>query len=352
MKKETKNTFLAFERWFSKSFKLFENQISGEVSWASRSRPHQRFLDAKNTLFFKAIKKYPTLQKGHFVATLRNSKKQPTNVLHSYLSAAAADAPKTDPFARLFSYITSTPEAGDFAGALKKHYLRAIDCLYTGKPNKQIFTMVSLRQSVGKTTLISWLFPQSLNQYTMCTLAGRKDKRDVILATKFLVNIDEFSGAKKTSDEQLKAMTAQNTAALYVPFKNEIEHRPRITSFFATRNYTGEGFLNDATGSSRYVIFDVEEIDFEYSKDIQPDDLWAYAAAAYANGERGDLSPAELAANENYNAQFLIAEPPKKRRQPQTRTPKNELVKAAAASSAGAAFTAAGIYAVKYFVYR
>ena len=97
------------------------------------------------------------------------------------------------------------------------------------------------------------------------------------MASKFLVNIDEFFGAKKSSNAQLKAMVSQKTAAIWVPFKNRIEQLPRITSFFSTGNLTKKAILSKDSSNSRYLIYNIKKIDWNYKNEVDPSILWQYA---------------------------------------------------------------------------
>ena len=58
-------------------------------------------------------------------------------------------------------------------------------------------------------------------------------------------------------------------------------------------NADGAGFLNDPTGSRRFVVVSIESLDHDYTKRIDINQLWAQIMHMYKNGE-----PWRLQANE------------------------------------------------------
>ena len=228
---------------------------------------------------------------------------KPFNAIKAYF-----DTLNTTPKAPLFwelekaiKYDKGAPFS--LAEALENHMIRAIRQLYFGEVNRYVFVLVSDRQHIGKTTFINHLFPPELAQFTMCTLSGRDKKRDVVLATKFLVNADEFYGLPATGSAQAKAMLSQPTAALWIPFKNHIEQKPRIATFFSTAN-THKEVLGDPSGSSRYIVFNVKHIDRSYM-DINPSHLWAIAKRkALVENQTGKIDVEDIRAMEKYNLRF------------------------------------------------
>ena len=164
-----------------------------------------------------------------------------------------------------------------FGKALQDHLVRAIRCIKTEQPNRFVFALVSANEYIGKTQFVEWLFPNELRDYCMSTLSGSSEKRDTMLASKFIVNIDEFAGASNSANAKLKAMVSQRSAALWVPFKNCIEQRPRITTFFATSNLRRNALLSSDSSNSRFLVYEVDAIDWSYKENLDPQELWDYA---------------------------------------------------------------------------
>ena len=184
----------------------------------------------------------------------------------------------TNPFDELEAYFSLVGHHPiPFGKALLDHLVRAIRCAKNGEPNRFVLALVSAKEYIGKTHFVEWLFPTELRGYCMSTLSGSSEKRDTILASKFIVNIDEFAGVSNSANAKLKAMISQRSAAVWIPFKNCIEQRPRITTFFATNNLTTKALLGSQSSNSRFIIYEVDAIDWDYKQDIKSSELWAYA---------------------------------------------------------------------------
>src|SRR5699024_2755544 len=68
-------------------------------------------------------------------------------------------------------------------------------------------------------------------------------------------------------------------------------------------------FLNDETGSVRWVVFDViGQLDWSYSKEFNIDDFWAEAYHIYRNDPTfySDLNVEEVQENERRNERYTI----------------------------------------------
>jgi predicted P-loop ATPase len=72
----------------------------------------------------------------------------------------------------------------------------------------------------------------------------------------------------------------------------------RICSFVGSTNRTD--FLTDETGSIRWLIFEVHSFDFEYSKEIDIDRVWAqaYFNAFERKNYNSELTVTDITENE------------------------------------------------------
>ena len=284
MKKITNNPSIKdLLKYLSKHYKFVHNELTGQLLYKRRdSKSVLKPFDRGHfyRILFERFDKYPASMIRESLKAIYYSPKNDVLAFCGQSKYLSHTCPKESPFDQLDRYIklTDVPPFS-FGDMLEFHLVRAIRCALEGTPNRFIFSLVSRRQYVGKTHFIEWLFPEELQNYCMSTLSGRKEKRDTILASKFLVNIDEFSGTKKSNEAQLKAMISQKSAALWVPFKNNIEQRPRITSFFATKNISKEPALSADDDNSRFIIYNVKEIDWSYAEKIDVNELWQYAIA-------------------------------------------------------------------------
>lgn len=71
-----------------------------------------------------------------------------------------------------------------------------------------------------------------------------------------------------------------------------------------TSNPDGWGFLSDTTGSRRFLSVTLDKIDWRYSSEIDPAQLWAQMYAAYQRGETPRLETVELERRDMVNRAY------------------------------------------------
>ena len=191
----------------------------------------------------------------------------------------------------------------NFAHHLKKHLVRTVACaLDESYFNKQCLVMIG-GQNVGKSSFCEWFLPPALLDYGSSSFSFDKDG-EIALGGNLLVFLDELANFERTDIKQLKAILAKQFIKVREPYGKKAIRRPRRASFFATTNEAE--FLTDSTGNVRFVCIELEYINFNYSKEIDVDDVWAEAYTLYKSGYKGDLNKAEIAEIERINAQHSI----------------------------------------------
>ena len=73
--------------------------------------------------------------------------------------------------------------------------------------------------------------------------------------------------------------------------------------------HNAAGFLDDPTGHRRFMCVTLEGIDWDYTKAVQADQVWAQARQAYAAGEAWELKGLELEMSEEANTGFEVSDP-------------------------------------------
>ncbi len=94
-----------------------------------------------------------------------------------------------------------------------------------------------------------------------------------------------------------------------MPYDRRNSILPRRCSFIGSTNQVE--FLNDETGSVRWLCFVIDEIDWSYSQKVNIDMVYAQAYHLFKNGFQYDITAAEVKENDEYNRQFLINTPEK-----------------------------------------
>lgn len=204
---------------------------------------------------------------------------------------------------RLISFVKTT-DTEPFQIHFEKWLTRSVFCaLKRGYINKQCFVFYNTKQNSGKTSFLRFLIPPSLEKYYTEDIGVDKDGL-IALCKNFIINIDELSVMSKTDVNILKAFISKNTVNARLPYDRKSSLMYRTSSFCGSTNRSD--FLTDETGSVRWIIFEVLEIDFGYSKEININQVWAQA---YHNAfERKNYSPEltaeDLIENEKRNEKF------------------------------------------------
>jgi len=204
---------------------------------------------------------------------------------------------------RLTSFVKTT-DAEPFQIHFEKWLTRSVLCaLKKGYINKQCFVFYNTKQNSGKTSFLRFLIPPSLEKYYTEDIGVDKDGL-IALCKNFIINIDELSVMSKTDVNILKAFISKNTVNARLPYDRKSSLMYRTSSCCGSTNRSD--FLTDETGSVRWIIFEVLEIDFGYSKKININQVWAqaYHNAFERKNYNPELTAEDLVENEKRNEKF------------------------------------------------
>lgn len=195
-------------------------------------------------------------------------------------------------------------EYGMFEVYLKKWLIGAVDKVYTAKRNPVL--VLDGPQNIGKSKFAEWICP--LKQYFREGAIQPNDKDYKLALTETWVwEIAELENTTgRTEASALKAFLSIKSVSERRPYARTAIEQPAITSFIGTINNV-TGFLNDASGSSRFRICKIKNIDWEgYSRDIKPELIWSQALTLKIAGETCDLSKEEQAKANEINGQYAL----------------------------------------------
>lgn len=172
--------------------------------------------------------------------------------------------------------------------------------------NHEILVLVG-RQGCYKTTWLARLLPPELRRY-FCVRSnnGRLTKDDNLALSEFaLICLEEIDELRQSELNQLKALVtlpAVNERRAYGHYK---ENRPHIASFCGTTNHPE--FLNDPTGSRRWLPFTVKHIDDPYTHPVDYAGVYAQALSLWKTGFRYWFDEKEIAQVNARNERFETA---------------------------------------------
>lgn len=204
---------------------------------------------------------------------------------------------------KLANYITTTDNQS-FQKHFEKWLTRAVLCsLKKGYINKQCFVLFNTKQNSGKTSFLRFLIPTQLEKYYTEDIGIDKDGL-ISLCKSMIINIDELSVMSKIDVNTLKSFISKNTINARLPYDRKSSLMYRTASFCGSTNRSD--FLTDETGSVRWQIFEVLEIDFNYSKEININQVWAqaYFNAFERKNYNPELTAEDIQENEKRNEKY------------------------------------------------
>lgn len=150
--------------------------------------------------------------------------------------------------------------------------------IFTGQRNPML-VLVGPQRS-GKSYFCKWLCPVEKRFLRSPIRPDQKDNK-LHLVDVMVWEVEELGATTRRTDvESLKHFITLDFIFERFPYGKHPLHKPATASFIGTVNYDGAGFLNDPTGTTRFLACEIEQIDFDYSK-LDRNQLWAEAMHFY-----------------------------------------------------------------------
>ncbi len=213
-----------------------------------------------------------------------------------------------DHIKELVTYVT-TNDNESFHYHLEKWLSRAVKCaLEPNYINKQCLVLFSQIQNLGKTTFLRFLIPKELKNYYTEVVTVDKDGQ-IAITKNFIVNADELAVLTKSDINSLKSLFSATNVKVRLPYARKAENQRRICSFLGSTNKCD--FLTDETGSVRWIVFEIKEIDFGYSKTINIDKFWSqvYYNTYKSEDFKEEFSQNDILENELRNERYFNISP-------------------------------------------
>lgn len=211
-----------------------------------------------------------------------------------------------------FDYITelantiTTTRQDLWQVCFKKWFVAMVACVTNEKAINQTVIVFSGKQGIGKTTWIEKLIPKPLREYMFSGTINPNNKDTLIhLAECMLINLDELENLNRTEIGTLKELITKTHIRMRKAYGHNNETLPRRASFAGSVNTTQ--FLNDTTGSRRFLCFEVEAIEYTHNIDINL--AYAQAKQLYQDGFRFWFNQEEIKEINTNNEQYQIRSP-------------------------------------------
>lgn len=223
------------------------------------------------------------------------------NPFFEYLSAL----PEWDGFDHIGD-MTRTVEVDNpeyFEKCLKRWLIAMIASVLNDEiVNQHVFTLVG-EQGVGKTTWLNNLCPKELRNYVYHGSMKSNDKDSLtMLSESIIINVDELEALSRKQIEEFKELVTKVSVRVRRPYARYTENMPRRASFCASLN--SSEFLNDPTGSRRFLVHEVRSINNNHNLDIGQ--LYTHALHLYLNNEKYWFDRDEIIQINSVNKQFQL----------------------------------------------
>lgn len=164
-------------------------------------------------------------------------------------------------------------------------------------------------QGIGKSTLAAWFCSMLMAYFIEGPINVADKDSDVRLINRFIWEVSELGATTRRADvEALKAFITKSTVTVRKAYGRYDITKPALASFIGTVNNIS-GFLNDDSGTRRFMINHLTKIDRRYMQ-LDVTQVWAQAVTLYREGEHHALVGEEAAAqqlmNENYRADTVL----------------------------------------------
>jgi predicted P-loop ATPase len=232
------------------------------------------------------------------------------NLLHSDFSTSFhpfrsyfARLPTCDKadYIQLLADTVKTDDNSRWSYYLKKWLIAMVACSIEDKITNHTVIVLAGGQGLGKTSWLNKIVPAELDDYKFIgsLIPGDKDSL-AVLSECILINLDEFEALSYSAQSKMKSMITQEKARFRRPYQRTSKNEVRTASFCASVN--NAEVLNDSTGSRRYLCFEVLEIDYRHTVDM--DKVFAQAYAHYQEGFQFHMTPDDITELNEYNLKF------------------------------------------------
>lgn len=311
LKKEKKlfsaNKFVLAQEFINKHFVIRRNIVTQEFECHDIDKTEFETMN-ENNIFIRMQMSGLNLSLNNLIALLKSDFIQAYNPFEDYFSSLPEWDNKTDYISFLASFV-KTADRHRFDHHFKKWLVRVVACALNNHYfNKQAFILVHDKQNSGKSTFCRFLCPHALKNYIAENLSIDKDSR-ILLCRNLLINLDELSTLSKVEINALKSLFSKDKINERLPYDHRNSILPRRCSFIGSTNQVE--FLNDETGSVRWLCFVIGEIDWSYATKVNIDMVYSQAHYLYKSGFNYDITAEEVKENDEYNRQFLINTPEK-----------------------------------------
>ena len=194
-------------------------------------------------------------------------------------------------------------DMGHWMSCLRKWLIATVAGALSGSEINHTCLILQSDQGVGKSRWFGNILPPDMKRYIFTGTISHRDKDSKIAVLKnFIINLDELEGFDRDDISYLKALMTQKIIEIRKPYGHYELKTLRRSSICGSVNKTA--FINDITGTRRFLVFSTEKIDYDHSIDMNK--VWAQALYLYQHGERYWFDTKEVAELDVKNDDYKV----------------------------------------------
>jgi hypothetical protein len=213
---------------------------------------------------------------------------------------------KTDYIAQLAETVVleNASHKDAFRDCLKRWLVGSVASVVNDEAVNQTAIILVGEQGIGKSRWLNRLLPPVLSSYKFVGTINPENKDTLIyLSECYLINLDELETLRKAEIGALKTVMTMASIKIRYPYDKFPIDVIRRASFVGSIN--NREFLNDPSGSRRFLVFEVKSIDM--NKQIDFDAVFAQAYSLYKAGEQWWFTEEETAEINKRNIQYSVS---------------------------------------------
>lgn len=289
--------YVAWIRSFGYEFKL--NEITDQIEANGIPFTDELF----NKIEYQLIEKGCSNERFARVAIGATAYDNRYNPVKEYLSKLPYDG------GHYFDDLVSCFDNPDrlIAVYLRKWMLGAVAKTIEGKQNRML--ILDGPQGVGKSLFVKWLCSGLPDYFSEGSIDADNKDTQIRLTTKWIWEVGELGATFRKSDrEALKNLITMQNMTFRRPYGRYDKTKPVLANLIGTINNEG-GFLDDPTGSRRFMVCEIKKVDWQTYTQIDVNKLWGEIYAAYLIGEDTEFTTSQKEQTENNNKQYEIEDP-------------------------------------------
>jgi hypothetical protein len=227
------------------------------------------------------------------------------NPFEDYFFSLPTYDEKTDYITELANTISTTKQ-DLWQQCFKKWLVAMVGCVLDEKVINHTVIVFSGKQGLGKTTWVEKLIPKPLKEYLFSGTINPNNKDTLVqLSECMLINLDELENLNRSEIGSLKEIITKTQIRMRKAYGHNNETMPRRASFAGSVN-TAQ-FLNDSTGSRRFLCFELEGIKYQHDVDINL--AFSQALFLFKSGFRHWFDQEEIKLITENNEQYQLKSP-------------------------------------------